>query len=115
MRGGTGSWRKRSSSHWMRYDVPGHAVGDCGSAAAQTPRRNANRIVNGLRVLEEDPSRPRPKADIRAAEGTDPRKDRIRIGDYRAIYAVVEREAKVVETLIRGRGYRTGTGPSRSR
>src|SRR5436853_2543122 len=42
MRGGTGSWRKRSSSHWMRYDVPGHAVGDGGSAAAQTRRRNAN-------------------------------------------------------------------------
>jgi len=64
------------------------------------------RIVRGLRVLEEDPFRPRPKADIRVIEGTNPRKFRIRIGDYRAIYAVVEREVKVVEIFIRGRGYR---------
>jgi len=64
------------------------------------------RIVKGLRVLGEDPFRPRPKADIRVIEGTSPRKYRIRIGDYRAIYAVVEREVKVVEIFVRGRGYR---------
>ncbi len=32
------------------------------------------RIAKGLRVLEADPFRLRPKADIRAIEGTDPRK-----------------------------------------
>lgn len=70
------------------------------------PTGARDRIVKGLRVLEEDPFRPRPKADIRMIEGTDPRKYRLRIGDYRAIYAVVEREVKVIEVFIRGRGYR---------
>jgi len=44
------------------------------------------------RILEEDSFRPRPKADTRVIEGTDPKKYRIRIGDYRAINAVVQRE-----------------------
>ena len=65
-----------------------------------------NRVVRGLRVLEEDPFRPRPKADIRPIEGTDPKKYRIRIGDYRAVYAVIGREVKVLEVFARGRGYR---------
>lgn len=65
-----------------------------------------SRIVRGLRVLEEDPFRPRPKADIRPIEGTDPRKYRIRIGDYRAVYAVIRREVKILEVFTRGRGYR---------
>ena len=65
-----------------------------------------SRIVRGLRVLEEDPFRPRPKADIRPIEGTDPKKYRIRIGDYRAVYAVVGREVKVLEVFTRGRGHR---------
>ncbi len=42
-------------------------------------------IVRGLRVLEDDPFHPRPKVDIRVLEGTDPRKSRIRIGDFRAV------------------------------
>ena len=70
------------------------------------PAGTRTRIAKGLRVLEEDPFRPRPKADLRVIEGTNPRKYRIRIGDYRAIYAVVEREVKVVEIFMRGRGDR---------
>ncbi len=64
------------------------------------------RIVRGLRVPEEDPFRPRPKADIRRIEGTDPWKYRIRIGDYRVVYAVVRNKVKVIEVFTRGRGYR---------
>ena len=64
------------------------------------------RIVRGLRVLEENPVRPRPKADIRPLEGTDPKKFRLRVGDYRAVYAVVGSEVKVIEVFARGRGYR---------
>lgn len=70
------------------------------------PQDIRNRIAKGLRVLEQDPFRPRPKADIRIIEGTEPTKYRLRIGDYRAIYAVVGREVKIVEVFIRGRGYR---------
>ncbi|TLZ70190.1 MAG: type II toxin-antitoxin system RelE/ParE family toxin [Methanobacteriota archaeon] len=70
------------------------------------PPEPRSRIVRGLRVLGEDPFRPRPKADIRPIEGTNPRKYRIRIGDYRAVYAVVGRDVKVLEVFTRGRGYR---------
>lgn len=70
------------------------------------PKDSRARIVKGLLVLEEDPFRPRPKADIRTIEGTDPRKYRLRIGDYRAIYTVVKEEVRVIEVFIRGRGYR---------
>ncbi len=72
----------------------------------KVPSEQRNRIVRGLRVLEEDPFRPRPKADIRPIEGTDPRKYRIRIGEYRAVYAVVGRDVKILEVFTRGRGYR---------
>ena len=70
------------------------------------PEDIRKRIVKGLRVLEQDPLRPRPKADIRIIEGSEPRKFRLRIGDYRAIYAVVGREIRIIEVFIRGRGYR---------
>jgi len=70
------------------------------------PQDARNRIARGLRVLKQDPLRPRPKADIRIIEGTEPKKYRLRIGDYRAIYAVVGREVKIVEVFIRERGYR---------
>ncbi len=64
------------------------------------------RIARALRVLQEDAFRPRPKVDIRVLEGTDPKKYRLRIGDYRAVYAVVGSEVKVLEVFARGRGYR---------
>ena len=70
------------------------------------PRDLRSRIAKGLLVLEEDPFRPRPKADLRTIEGTEPRKYRLRIGEYRVIYAVVEQEVKVIEVFVRGRGYR---------
>ena len=70
------------------------------------PSDQRNRVVRGLRVLEEDPFRPRPRRDIRPIEGTDPRKYRIRIGDYRAVYAALGRDVKILELFTRGRGYR---------
>jgi len=69
-------------------------------------KETRDRITRGLRVLEEDPFRHRPRADIQPLEGTDPRKYRIRIGDYRAVYAVAGTEVKVIEIFVRGRGYR---------
>ena len=70
------------------------------------PQDLRKRIGTALRVLAEDPSRARPKADILPIEGTEPRKYRLRIGEYRAVYAVVGREVKVIEVFVRGRGYR---------
>jgi len=70
------------------------------------PKNLRSRIAKGVRVLEEDPFHPRSKADIRAIEGTEPRKYRLRIGEYRIVYAVVAREVKVIEAFVRSRGYR---------
>ncbi len=70
------------------------------------PKDKRARIARALRVLEKDPFRARPKADIRVLEGTEPRKYRIRVGDYRAVYAVMGSEVKIVEIFTRGRGYR---------
>lgn len=70
------------------------------------PKDERARIARALRVLEEDPFRARPKADIRVLEGTEPRKYRIRVGEYRAVYAVVGSDVKIVEVFTRGRGYR---------
>ncbi len=69
-------------------------------------KTDRDRIVRALRALAEDPFRPRPKADIRILEGTDPRKYRLRIGEYRAVYAVIGSEVRVIEVFARGRGYR---------
>jgi len=63
------------------------------------------RIVKGMRLLEHDPFHPRPKADIIPIKGTEPRKYRLRIGEYRAVYAVTGSEVKVIEVFARGRGY----------
>ena len=65
------------------------------------------RIKKGLRVLESDPYRKRPGADIKKLKGTKGRQDayRLRIGDYRAIYDVSDSTVKVTRLQHRGEGY----------
>ncbi len=66
------------------------------------------RIKSALRNLENDPFRKRPKADIKKLEGTKGREDlyRLRIGDYRVVYAVEGNTVWVTEIFLRGKGYR---------
>lgn len=61
-----------------------------------------DRIKLALRNLENDPFRNRPKADIRKLEGTKGRENlyRLRIGDYRAVYAVEGNTVWVTEILL---------------
>jgi mRNA-degrading endonuclease RelE of RelBE toxin-antitoxin system len=54
-------------------------------------------------LSEEDSFRPRPNADILLIRDTEPRKYRLRVGEYRAIYAVAGSEVKVIEVFARGR------------
>src|SRR6266480_5547835 len=82
-------------------NVPDHAVGDGGSAAAQTPGWNANPHREGSAC-------PRGGSVSTSAEGrhSSHRRDGSKEvsypnPDYQAIYAVVEREVKVVEIFIR--------------
>lgn len=65
-----------------------------------------SRIIRGLRALEANPYESRAGADMVRLRGTKGREDlfRLRIGDYRVIYAV---EAKVVYVtdIFRREGY----------
>jgi mRNA interferase RelE/StbE len=65
------------------------------------------RIIQGLRALKDDPIHARPGADIVRLRGTRGRQDlfRLRVGDYRAIYAVEGKVVYVTELFHRGKGY----------
>ncbi|MEA3166826.1 MAG: mRNA interferase RelE/StbE [Thermoplasmata archaeon] len=64
------------------------------------------RLRQALAVLADDPLTPRPKADIKRLAGTDPVKHRLRVGDWRIVYAVDGPTVRVLEVFARGRGYR---------
>ena len=70
--------------------------------------RTKDRIKRSLRQLQEDPIRGRPGSDIRRLVGTKGRQDlfRLRVGDFRVIYAVEGDAIWVTEIFSRGRGYR---------
>lgn len=65
-----------------------------------------SRIRNALEQLAEDPFTPRTHADIKALKDTEPKKYRLRIGQFRVVYAVFENEIRVIELFSRKRGYR---------
>jgi mRNA-degrading endonuclease RelE of RelBE toxin-antitoxin system len=64
------------------------------------------RVKEALSSLEEDPFRNRPRADIKKLRHpSDPPLFRMRIGVYRAIYFVIDKEVKVTEIIHRSKGY----------
>jgi len=67
-----------------------------------------SRIVRGLRALEANPYDSRAGADIARLSGTKGREDlfRLRIGDYRVIYAVVAGIVYITDIFHRGKGYK---------
>jgi mRNA interferase RelE/StbE len=66
------------------------------------------RVMSGLRALRTDPYESRAGADIVRLRGTKGREDlfRLRIGDYRAVYAVVGKVVYVTDLFHRGKGYK---------
>jgi len=71
------------------------------------PRDTASRIRAKLRLLADDPRRPRPGTDIRILWGhEDPPLYRLRVGDYRVLYFVVSNQVRVTEILHRSQAYR---------
>lgn len=64
-------------------------------------------IVERLRTLEQDPYTARAGVDILRLRGTKGREDlfRLKVGDYRAIYAVQGETIYVTDFFHRGRGY----------
>ena len=71
----------------------------------EIPARMQTRIKRALTELEDDPFRPRPKADIKNLKGRDRDYYRLRVGDYRAIYVVEVRRVLVSKILLRSKAY----------
>jgi mRNA interferase RelE/StbE len=65
------------------------------------------RLKSGIKSLIIDPFKSRSQSDIKKMKGTKKRADlyRLRVGDYRVIYAVEENIIFVLEIVPRERGY----------
>ena len=69
--------------------------------------KQKNRIKSNLEQLEDDPFRRRSGADIKKLITRDePPLYRLRIGDYRAIYFVLDHDVRVTEIIHRSKGYK---------
>jgi len=62
-------------------------------------------IRKTLKELEKDPYTTRPMCDIKLLKDTRPKKHRLRIGDYRVIYVINQKEIKIIDLLKRETGY----------
>lgn len=71
------------------------------------PRQLSERIKKKLRVLEKDPFQSRSGADLRLVwPHDDPPLYRLRVGDFRVLYFVLQREVRVTEVRHRSKAYR---------
>jgi len=64
-----------------------------------------NLIRKTLKELEKDPYKSKPNCDIKLLKDTRPKKRRLRVGNYRIIYAVEDKEIKIIDLLKREAGY----------
>ncbi len=71
----------------------------------EMPDREQERVKRALALLEEDPFRPRPKADIKRLKGPERDYYRQRIGNHRAIYVVEGERVLVAKILPRSKAY----------
>jgi len=60
-----------------------------------------NSIKKTLKELEKDPFLSRPKCDIKLLKDTQPKKYRLRIGEYRIIYVIESEKVKIIDLLKR--------------
>jgi mRNA interferase RelE/StbE len=65
------------------------------------------RIKTGIKSLETSPFRSQSRSGIKKLKGTKKREDlyRLRVGDYRVIYAVEDDTVFVLEIIPREKGY----------
>ena len=69
-------------------------------------KKTQERVRAGLKELENDPFQPRPKADIKKLHKMSKHElYRLRIGNYRAVYAVENTDIKITRIIRRGKGY----------
>ena len=62
-------------------------------------------IREALKELENDPYTSRVNCDIKLLKDTKPKKYRLRIGTFRAIYVVEQKDVKIIDLLKRETGY----------
>ena len=69
------------------------------------PEQLRVRLSTAIRNLQDDPFRPRPKADIVQLAGGQHTKYRLRVGTYRIFYCVEGKTVKLLEVEHRKRAY----------
>ena len=68
--------------------------------------KQKKRVKDALAHLEDDPFRKRSGSDIKKLVTPDePPLFRLRIGNYRAIYFVIDRDVRITEIIHRSKGY----------
>ena len=89
----------------MSYEVKLHQ--EVAKTLAGMSPKIRSKIIRALRILKNDPFQSRSGADIVRLKGTRARQDlfRLRIGDYRAIYAVEDNVVYVTDLFHRGKRY----------
>ncbi|MGA2462634.1 MAG: type II toxin-antitoxin system RelE/ParE family toxin [Candidatus Bathyarchaeia archaeon] len=89
----------------MPYAVKLHR--EVAKTPAGMPPKLRSSIIRALRTLQMDPFQHRSGTDIIRLKGTRGRQDlfRLRIGDYRAVYAVEGNVVYVTDMFHRGKGY----------
>ena len=90
----------------MRYEVRLHR--EVANTFERMSPQLRSRIIRELRALETNPYESTAGADIARLIGTKGREDlfRLRIGDYRVIYAVVAGTVYITDIFHRGKGYK---------
>jgi mRNA interferase RelE/StbE len=69
--------------------------------------KTQKRIKTALNKLNENPFKKRSGADIKKLEGSfDPILFRLRVGEYRLVYSVIEKEVKITSIIHRSKGYK---------
>ena len=72
-------------------------------------KRIKNKVNEIVLELKSDPHRKRPKVDLKLISSKSEAIYRVRLGKYRLIYQIEEKEKKIYITMIfpRGRGYKS--------
>ncbi len=69
------------------------------------PKNIQNRIRKDLNKLKKDPYKSRASCDIKQLKNTNPKKHRLRSGEYRVIYIIQKKEVKIIDLIKREVGY----------
>jgi|LGVE01.1.fsa_nt_gb mRNA interferase RelE/StbE len=89
----------------MKYEIRIHS-NNAERILNRLDRGVKERLKDKIRVLEDRPKLKRAGADIKKIRNANPEVYRLRIGDYRVIYAVENNTVLITEIMPRGKGYR---------